>query len=177
MDKLLDSIYYNTASPACYAGVDAVFREAKIDNPDIRRRDVIEYLQRQRTYTLHKPIRRKFPRNKIVAVGVDTHWQADLCDMQKLSKYNDGYNYILTCVDVFSKFKWGEPIKNKKPDTVRDAFIKILKRGRKPWYLYTDRGTEFLGKAFQNLMLKKNIIHYVAASFPDVKCPNVERFN
>ena len=177
MDKLLDSIYYNTASPACYGGIDAVFREAKIDAPGIRRKDVKEYLERQNTYTLHKPLQRKFRRNKIVAIGIDSHWQADLCDMQKLAKYNEGYKFILTCIDVFSKYGWAQPVKDKTPEKVKDAFLKILKQGRKPWWLFTDRGKEFLGKPFQDLMEKKMIIHYVASSFPDVKCPNVERYN
>ncbi len=177
MDKLLDSIYYNTSSPACYAGINAVLREAKKYKPLIKRKDVEEYLQKQHAYTLHKPIRRKFPRRKVVAICIDSHWQADLCDMQKLAKHNEGYRYILTCVDVFSKFVWGIPMKNKTPEAAKTAFMQILKQGRKPWWLYTDRGKEFTGKPFQDLMEKKYIIHYVATSFPDVKCPNVERFN
>ena len=178
MDKLLDSIYYNTSSPACFAGVTAVHREAKKRNKKIRTADVKDYLERQHAYTSHKPIRKNFKRNKIVAFGVDTHWQADLCDMQKLAKYNEGYRYILTCVDVLSKYVWGIPIKDKKPTSTRDAFLQILKGGRKPWWLFTDSGTEFLGKPFSGSDAQKaNRIHYVATSFPQVKCPNVERFN
>ena len=176
MDKLLDSIYYNTASPAAYAGINAVYREAKKRMPKITQKDVEDYLQRQHAYTLHKPVYRKFPRNKVVAIGIDSHWQADLCDMQKLAKYNEGYKYILTCVDVFSKYAWARPIKDKKPESVSNAFQSILKEGRRPWWLFTDRGKEFIGAPFQNLMTKKYITHYIATS-PDVKCPNVERLN
>ena len=177
MNKLLDAVYYNTSSPACFAGVNAVYREARKRNPEIKLETVKDYLERQHAYTTHKPIRKNFRRNKIVAYCIDSHWQADLCDMQKLATYNEGYRYILTCIDVFSKFAWGIPIKDKKPTSTRDAFMKILKGGRKPWWLLTDSGNEFLGKPFQDLMLKKMIVHYVATSFPQVKCPNVERFN
>jgi hypothetical protein len=177
MDKLLDAVYYNTNSPACFAGVNAVYREAKKRNPKIKQADVREYLERQHAYTSHKPVRRKFSRNKFIAHGVDTNWQADLCDMQKLAKYNEGYKYILTCVDVLSKYVWGVPIKDKQAYTVAQAFSQILKKGRKPWWLYTDNGKEFTGKAFQDLMVKKRIVHYTASSYPEVKCPNVERFN
>ena len=121
LNKVLDSIYYTTSSPACYAGVDAVYREAKAYG--IRRKDVVEYLQRQRAYTLHKPVQRNFRRNKVVAICIDSHWQIDLCDMQKLAKQNEGYRYVLTCIDVFSKYAWGIPIKNKKAETCRDAFL------------------------------------------------------
>ncbi len=126
MNKFLDSIYYNTNNPACYAGIQAVVREAKKKKPYIRQSDVREYLHRQRTYTLHKPIHRKFKRNKIKSFRMDTHWQTDLCDMQKIAKYNASYKYVLTCFDVFSKFGWAEPIKDKSSFSTAKGFEKIL---------------------------------------------------
>ncbi len=176
MDKLLDSVYYNTSSPACYAGIQAVYREAKNRDPNVKLSDVQEYLHKQHTYTVHKPIRRKFHRNKFIAFYVDSHWQADLCDLQALSKYNDGYKYLLTCCDVLSKFCWAIPVKNKQASTVRDAFAQILKTGRKCWWLFTDKGKEFIGKDFQDFVTKKRIIHVVSRS-PDIKAANVERWN
>ncbi len=176
MEKLLDSVYYNTKSPACYAGIQAVYREAKARNANIRLSDVRDYLHKQYTYTIHKPIRRKFARGKIKAVFLDSHWQADLCDLQKLAKYNDGYKYLLTCFDVFSKYGWAEPIKDKQASTVATAFSRILKKGRKPFWLMTDKGKEFVGKAFRDLMTKKMVTHYTAKS-PDIKAASVERYN
>lgn len=177
MNKLLDSVYYSVSSPACYAGINAVVKEAKRKDKRITRDNVAKYLEKQHAYSTHKPVRTKFRRNKIRAIAVDSHWQIDLCDMQKLAKHNDGYRYILTCVDVLSKHVWGIPVKDKKSSTVRQAFIKILKGGRRPWWLFSDSGKEFLGKPFQDLMVEKRITHYVATSYPQVKCPNVERFN
>ncbi len=176
MDKFLDSVYYDISSPACYAGINAVYREAKKRNKRIKLKDVQDYLHRQYTYTLHKPVRRKFTRNKMKAIGVDTNWQADLADMQRLAKYNDGYKYLLTCYDVFSKFGWAEPIKDKKGTTVAAAFQRIIKKGRKPWWLLTDKGKECTSKEFQDLMVKKFIIHYTTQS-PDIKAANAERYN
>ena len=49
--------------------------------------------------------------------GIDTLWQADLADFQNISKYNNGYNYILICIDVFSKFLMVEKLKNKNANT------------------------------------------------------------
>ncbi len=176
MDRLLDSVYYSTNSPACYAGIPTVYREAKRRNQKIRLSDVRDYLNRQYTYTVHKPIRRKFIRGKIKGLFLDSHWQADLCDLQKLAKYNDGNKYLLTCYDVFSKYGWAEPIKDKRASTVANAFTRILKTGRRPWWLMTDKGKEFVGKAFQDLVIARLITHYTAES-PDIKAASVERYN
>ena len=174
-DKLLDSVYYNVKSPACYAGVQPVYREAKRRNSSITQKDVKRYLLQQKTYTLHKPVIRNFRRNKIRAIGVDTNWEADLCDMQQLAKNNENYRYLLTCIDVFSKFAWVEPLRSKKASEVAQAFLRILKKGRKCWYLMTDGGTEFKSD-FKKLLDKKGIVHVVTRS-PDIKCAHVERYN
>ena len=177
MDSLLRDVYYNLSSPAAYGGVSAIYKEAKRRDPLIKFSDVENFLQRQDTYTLHKPIRRNFDRNRMVAVGIDSDWQADLCDVQKIQKHNDGYNYILTVIDVLSKFAWAVPIRNKKPETVAQAFDKILKSsGRKPWRLYTDNGTEFRGKPFQDFLFRKDI-QYISSQSPDVKAAVAERYN
>lgn len=176
MQSVLNDVYYSESSPACYAGINAVLKEANKRLPSIKKKDVVDFLSRQETYTLHKPLRRRFPRNKVVAAGLDTDWQADLCDMQSLKKQNDGHTFILTCVDVLSKFAWAVPIQNKKPETVRDAFAAILKDGRKPWRLFTDKGLEFTGRPFQNF-LKKHDIKFITSRNPDVKASNVERWN
>ena len=55
---------------------------------------------------LHKPIIRKFDKRKVFARGVDRIWAADLVDMKSFSKFNQGVKYLLTIIDVFSKFGW-----------------------------------------------------------------------
>ena len=67
----------------------------------------------QQAYTLHTQVRRKYKRNKTYVAGIDAHWQADLADMQGLSSQFDGMRYILTVIDVFSKYAWGEPVRSK----------------------------------------------------------------
>ncbi len=103
-----------------------------------------------------------------------THWQTDLCDMQKIAKYNAGYKYVLTCFDVFSKFGWAEPIKDKSSFSTAKGFEKILGRNSQaPWFLYSDKGQEYTGAPFQTLMKKKFIMHTTSES-PDVKAASVE---
>ena len=175
MDKKLKQLYYDPDSPCCYGGVTALYREAKKLIPKIKLENVKNFLSKQNTYTLHKPVKRRFPRNKIVTAGLDVDWQADLADLKSLKKYNSGYCYIVVVVDVLSRYLWAIPIKNKTPTEVMKAFEKILEMsGRKPWRLCTDRGTEFKG-VFQKFLADEDIKYFNATS-PDVKAAMAERY-
>ena len=55
--------------------------------------------------------------------------------MQQFSKWNKGYRYLLMVLDVFSKYGWILPLKDKKGETVTEAFKMLIKEGRKPEYL------------------------------------------
>ena len=96
--------------------------------------------------------------------------------MQAYSTQNNGFKYILTCKDAFSKHGWARPLKLKEMGAVTEAFESILtSSGRKPQNLQTDDGSEFFNKQFTELMKRKNINLY--SSFSPVKCALVERFN
>ncbi len=97
----------------------------------------------------------------------------DLVDMSAHAKENDNIKFLLTCIDVFSKYAWARPLKNKTGKEVKKAFEYILKENRVPHKLQTDKGTEFLYKHFQQLMKKYNIHHFATASEFNV----IERFN
>jgi len=109
--------------------------------------------------------------------GIDEQWVADLIEVINIAKSNRGYRYLLTVVDVFSKYAWVEPVKSKSGQDVTTAFEKILKRsqGRQPQNLQTDDGKEFYNKHFQTLIKRKNIHHFSASG--DTKASVVERFN
>jgi hypothetical protein len=176
MEKTLKKVYYDTNSPACFAGAQSVYRESKKLNKNITRKHVDDFLAKQETYTRHRQARRRFPRNKTKTAGIDVDWQADLADMRNLKHYNSGYSYILVCVDVLSRYGFAIPIKKKTPQNVVDAFDSIVKStGRYPWFLTTDRGKEFFGKPFQDYMYGLDVRHKYATS-PDVKCAIAERY-
>ena len=63
---------------------------------------------------LHKPIIGKFKKRKVYSSFRDNIWGDDLADMQSLSKYNKGNNNLLGGIDLFSKYVWVIPIKDKK---------------------------------------------------------------
>ena len=76
--------------------------------------------------------------------------------MHSLSKENNGYNYILTVIDVLSKYARAEPLKTKSGENLIKAFQKIFRKGRQPDKLHTDKGTEFINRPFQKLLKVKN---------------------
>ena len=133
----MESTYYNLSAPASYGGL------SKFKTKGYTKKEVRELLQSQDTYTLHKPTRRRFTRRRVVVYGIDHQWQADLVDLAKLSSYNKGFKYLLTCIDVLSRYAWVVPLKDKTGKTLKDAFHVIFKSGRRPVRLQTDKGTEF----------------------------------
>ena len=73
-----------------------------------------------------KPIIRKFIRYKVYSSFKDNTWGVDLADMQLVSKYNNGFTFLLCATDIFSKYAWAIPLKDKKGATIVDAFQNIL---------------------------------------------------
>ena len=63
---------------------------------------------------LHKPIIRKFKKRKVYSSFRDNIWGVDLADMQLLSKFNKGFKFLLCVIDIFSKYAWVIPSKDKK---------------------------------------------------------------
>ena len=81
---------------------------------------------------LHERIIRKFKKGKVYSSFRDNIWGVDLADMQSLSKYNKGIKYLLCAIDLFSKYAWVIPLKDKKETSIVNAFQKIISKGRKP---------------------------------------------
>ena len=103
------------------------------------KKHVREWLQSQDTYTLHKPTRRRFPRRRVVVYWIDHQWQADLVDLAKLSSYNKGFKYLLTCINVLFRYPWVFPLTDKTGKTLKDVFQVIFKLGRRPMRLQRQR--------------------------------------
>jgi hypothetical protein len=97
-------------------------------------------------------------------------------DVQSLKKANDGYAYLLTCIDVFSKYAWCVPIKDKTGKSLVAAFKLIFKKKQTPRKLQTDKGTEFKNQTFQ-AYLKGEGVKFFTTENDDIKASVVERFN
>ena len=94
---------------------------------------------------LHKPIIRKFEKRKVYSTFKDNTWGADLADMQLLSKYNKGIRFLLCVIDIFSKYAWVVPLKDKKGISIVKAFQIISKQSnRKPNKIWQKKGLNFI---------------------------------
>jgi L-rhamnose mutarotase len=125
---------------------------------------------------LHASARKNFPRRRVIVRGYDDLWQADVVEMRPYARSNQGYNYILTIIDVLSKYAWAVPLKNKSGNEMSETIAKLIREnGRCPKNFQTDRGKEFYNTNVQQLLKKHNINHY--STYSVMKASVVERFN
>ena len=101
-------------------------------------------------------------------------YNVDLADYIGYSNANDGYRYLLFVIDVFSRYLWVEPIKNKADRSIVEAFRDIFARGRKPRCLRTDRGKEFRGNILEDYFKSINVKHFVLYN-QEIKANYAER--
>ena len=94
--------------------------------------------------------------------------------MQSLSKCNKGIKYLLCAIDLFSKYAWVVPIKDKKGTSIVNAFKKIISEGRKPNKIWVDQGSEFYNNSFKDFLKINNIEMY--STYNEGKSVVAERF-
>lgn len=174
--KILESLYLDVAAPSGFSSIKKLYDVAKTILPKLTRKQVIEFLQSQDTYTLHRPVIKIFKRRKTLAPHLDAIWQADLISLIQIKQENKNYCYILSCIDIVSRYAFAEPLYKKTGDEVIRAFKKIFKQsGRRPIKIHTDLGKEFWNKKVSSFFRTQKIIHY--SSHSDMKAAVVERWN
>ena len=177
IDRQLRNLYYAAGDPGSYGGINRLYNRAKELGIPANRKKVEEFLTNQLSYSIHRPARHKFTRNHTYTSDIDKQWQADLADMQTLADQNDGNRYILTCIDLLSRFAWAIPIKSKSGKDVLSGMTRLFKQAhpRKPKLFQTDKGTEFFNVEVTGFLNKNNIKQFSSNS--DKKAAVVERFN
>lgn len=165
--------YFIPSNPASFSGLSSLTKTYNKINKSTKN-NLKEWILNQETYTLHKPLIKKFRREKVKVSGIDDLWQVDLVDVSKLSRENKGHKFLLTVIDVFSKHAWVQPLINKTGESILSAFIKIVK-ARKPNKIQSDKGTEFLNSLVQKYFKDLDIHFYTTNS--ELKASVVERFN
>ena len=117
----------------------------------------------------NKPVIKKFKKRKVDSGFKDNIWGADLADMQLISKFNKGFKFLLCVIDIFSKYVWVVPLKDKKSISIVNAFQKILKesdrneaksKGRRPNKIWVDKGSEFYNNSFKKWLKDDDIEIY-----------------
>ena len=108
-----------------------------------------------------KSIIRKFKKRKVYSSFRDNIRGVDLADTQLLSKFNKGFRFLLCVIDIFSKYAWVIPLKDKKDISIVNAFQKILKESnRKPNKICVDKGNEFYNNSFKKWLPDNDIVMY-----------------
>ena len=124
---------------------------------------------------LHKPIIRKFKKGSGYSRSKDNIWGADLADMQLISKFNKGFTFLSSVIDIFSNYAWVVPLKDKKEVSIVDAFQKILgDLNRKPNKTWVDKRSEFYNSSFWKCLKDNDIEMYSIHN--EGKSVVVERF-
>ena len=168
-------VYKNELDKACFVH-DAAYSDSK----DLTKRTAVDKILKniafdtvsgssaklipqneQLANELHKPIIRKFEKRKVYSTFKDNIWGADLADMQLLSKYYKGIRSLLCVIDIFSKYVWVVPLKDKKGISIVKAFQIILKQSnRKPNKIWVDKGSEFYNAYFKKWLRDNDIVMY-----------------
>ena len=100
---------------------------------------------------LHKTIIKKFKRRKVYSSFKDNIWGVNLADMSLISKFNKRIKYLMCLIDLFSRYAWVIPLKDKKSVSIIDVFQSVLKQSkRKPNKIWVDHGSEFYNNVFSN---------------------------
>ncbi|XP_036146611.1 uncharacterized protein LOC118646874 [Monomorium pharaonis] len=121
-----------------------------------KKEQLISNERQQLVEELHAPARKNFPRRRVIVHGYDDPWQADIVEMIPYSRFNRGYHYILTVIDVLSKHAWAIPLKSKGGSETANAITEIIRESKRcPRNLQTDMGKEFYNAYVQKLFKKK----------------------
>ena len=110
---------------------------------------------------VHKTVIKKFNKRKVYSQFKDIIWGVDLADMQSLSRKNKGIKYLLCAIDLYSKYAFGVPLKDKKGISIVNAFNKIIKQSnKKPNKIWVDQGGEFYNNNFKKWLSDNDVIMY-----------------
>lgn len=151
----MEELYYKYNFPS----LEKFKQILKINKVNVSNKDVVNFIEKQNVKQLHKPTQNIKEKSKFIfALEPYEMMQIDLLDYQKYATKNKGYKFILIAVDIFTRMAFGIPIKDKKPDSVLQGFLKF---DVKPFSIYHDSGTEYKGN-FLKYLNENHIINYNA---------------
>ena len=155
---------------------DKLYEKVKERYIGITRKATFNFLKRTETYQLHKPFRRIPVVQPILTSRINQRWQADLIDVQRWAPSNHGTTFLLTTIDLFSKFARVVPLRNKEGATVASAIRQLFDKD-KPSVLQTDNGSEFTNDAFAAVCSEFGVKQVFSLSYKPTSQGAIERFN
>ena len=170
----LKELYRDPDFGGSLGGRKRFYKAAKKIYPGVTQKDIDEYLKTDDGYTLHKPVKKPKSFRRVYTKRIGYLYQIDLVDMSELKAYNEGYCWIIVCIDTFSKKVWCFKTKNKTADATTEALRDLLTVNR-PEKIQTDLGSEFFNTKFKQLCKNLKIVLYT--THDEKKASIVERVN
>lgn len=160
-DRYLRKLYFNVNSAGAFRSANVLYQRVKKENKyPIGLSRIRQWLQNNDVYSMHRAARRRYKRRHVITAGIDDEFDTDLMDVQKWSAFNDGTRFLLIVIDIFSKYLWVVPLKNKTGITVKNGFETVFKQKRIPRKIRSDSGTEYTGKIVQAFFKKMGVKHF-----------------
>ena len=178
-EQTLRELYYNPVMG--YSSAQKLFEKAKEEGLDVSLIQVRNWLKAQETYTRFKTAPKKFTRRQTFSPSMGDQLQMDLVEMIKYEEENDHYRYILTVIDVFSRYVFALPLRRKHKEFTVNVVKLLLEQfkerlGHYPRYVQSDDGGEFANTQVEPY-LKSLSITYFSTRLASKKAALVERFN
>ena len=178
IEQGLRDIYYSPSTG--YQGVERLYQKAKESGLKVSKKLVKDWLKTQDTYTRYKPIIRKHKYQKTFVRDLGDQIQMDLVDMGKYKDKNKGFYWILTAVEILSRYAFTIPVYRKTTKYMTEAVSELLKKfndrfGKYPNTAQFDDGKEFYNVGVKNLLESYNVKYFSTGS--SRKAAVVERFN
>lgn len=179
MPEKLKDIFYNPKSEGFAGTAKKVHNQLpRTDKKYYTKKRIEKWISEQDVATLHKQHNSRIGRNHYLINSIDALWELDLCNMVAFAAENSGFKHILTVIDVFSKYAFAKPVKNKTALEIFKAFKSIVtESGRTPKAIQSDLGLEFKNKIFKNYCNAHNIQQHYPQTQSLHKCAVIERFN
>lgn len=170
-DARIRQRYRQPGKPGSLAGLRSLRKAMLPERPNIARA-----LASEESYTLHRPIRYRFPRRPTIVAGPGQQLQCDLVDCSVYKQHNAGTRYLFCCIDVFTKYAWVRPLQSKRGVETAAAMEDILDGLKEPpLSVQADKGTEMKARPFQKVLLERGIQFFTSEN-DDVKSSVIERF-
>ena len=170
----IKKLYNDPKFTASFSGKDRFSKFVNSRNRNIKTKDVLKALKSVNSYTLHKPARKTALYRRIFTKGIKYLYQIDLVDMTKFEGENDGYRWLITIIDTFSKKAWAFKTKRKTAGAIMTVMKPFITKNI-PKKIEFDQGKEFYNKPFLQLLKLLKIKYF--SVYSDRKCAIVERFN
>jgi hypothetical protein len=179
LDVALQEIYFNVNGG--YMSMEKLYQSAKEEGiKGVSWKNVKEWLQTQNTYIIHKPSRKHYKTRRTYVDGLAQQIQMDLVDMSKFSYGNKGNRWILTVIEVLSRYVFAVPVWRKNTESMAKAVESVLVQfkerfGRYPKTAQFDDGKEFYNVGVKTLLKDHDVHYFSTRTFR--KAALVERFN